>query len=166
MFAQIPTGKLIGKQHYRKKPSAAVQGKNHDGHAFVRDALRQGVGVIVEEAHIASLPDQSLLSLAQCSQKGIVVVPDTLKALAELALNALAQYQGEVIAVTGSVGKTTCKSMVREWLAHGTVIFTSLSPLTLLLMLCTLFLHIGINDNCNVCCVDCTHFGSLPPECQ
>ena len=98
--------------------STAVQGKNHDGHAFVRDALKQGVGVVVENDYIASLQedrtDQSLLAMAQCAQKGIVVVPETtLKALEDLAIHALAEYQGTVIAVTGSVGKTTCKSMVR-----------------------------------------------------
>jgi UDP-N-acetylmuramyl pentapeptide synthase len=66
------------------------------------------------------------VELAKGEQKGLVVVPDTQKALQELAVKALADYEGEVIAVTGSVGKTTCKSMVCDMLEHMISMFTRL----------------------------------------
>jgi UDP-N-acetylmuramyl pentapeptide synthase len=59
------------------------------------------------------------MGLAEREQKGLVVVPDTHKALEELAVTALSDYEGEVVAVTGSVGKTTCKSMVCALLADN-----------------------------------------------
>ena len=70
--------------------------------------------MVVNKDYIASLPDQSVLELAKGTQKGIVAVPDTTVALGDLAAHALSEFQGTVIAVTGSVGKTTCKGMVRS----------------------------------------------------
>lgn len=97
-----------------RRMSSVVQGKNHDGHTFVKEALQECVGVIVDRAHMGTKAGQSLVSLAHCVHKGVVVVPDTQQALTELAVLALSRYQGIVIAVTGSVGKTSCKSMVRS----------------------------------------------------
>ena len=82
-----------------------------DGHAFVPEALARGAaGVLVREA--AVLPPGA----------PALVVEDTLAALWALGRFARARFSGRAVAVTGSVGKTTTKEMLRLALApFGTV---------------------------------------------
>ena len=76
----------------------ALRGAHFDAHDFLSDAARQACGLVVERA------DKALL-LPQW------VVPDTTRALGELATLARAQFSGPVIGITGSSGKTTVKEM-------------------------------------------------------
>lgn len=82
----------------------AIKGDVHDGHKFVAAAIGNGAGLaVVEEAQKASFPfDLPLL-----------IVPDVLAALADLGRAARARLNGRVIAVTGSVGKTSTKEALR-----------------------------------------------------
>jgi UDP-N-acetylmuramoyl-tripeptide--D-alanyl-D-alanine ligase len=82
----------------------AIQGDVHDGHAFVEAALNNGAGVaVVEAAQCESFPAGSRL----------MVVDDVLDGLVELGIAARVRLQGQVIAVTGSVGKTSTKEALR-----------------------------------------------------
>jgi UDP-N-acetylmuramoyl-tripeptide--D-alanyl-D-alanine ligase len=85
----------------------ALQGENGDGHAFVAEALAKGAsGAMVHR------PISGISPLLQ--------VDDTLAALARLGGFARARFGGELAAITGSVGKTTTKEMLRAVLsAHG-----------------------------------------------
>jgi UDP-N-acetylmuramoyl-tripeptide--D-alanyl-D-alanine ligase len=78
----------------------AIKGDNRDGHEFVEAALRAGAGVAVvahdKRAQFAA--DEPLL-----------IVADVLKGLCDLARAARARFGGKVIAITGSVGKTSTK---------------------------------------------------------
>jgi UDP-N-acetylmuramoyl-tripeptide--D-alanyl-D-alanine ligase len=79
----------------------ALRGARHDGHAFVAAALRQGaVGAVVEQVP----PDVPAHQLIR--------VPDTLRALGDLAAWTRVQSPLRVVAVTGSNGKTTTKEMI------------------------------------------------------
>ena len=70
---------------------------------FVNAALDGGAGLaVVCDASCTDLPDAPLL-----------VVPDTLKALEAMGIAARARCGGQVIAVTGSVGKTGTKEALR-----------------------------------------------------
>jgi len=81
----------------------AIRGEHHDGHAFVGDALRKG-------ATLALVQDGSVAS----AQGPLLVVPDDpLVALERVGAAARARMTGEVLAVTGSVGKTGTKEMLR-----------------------------------------------------
>jgi UDP-N-acetylmuramoyl-tripeptide--D-alanyl-D-alanine ligase len=53
----------------------------------------------------------------------IRAVPNTLAVLARLAQFARSGYQGKVIAITGSVGKTTTKDLVHHVLSHAGLCF-------------------------------------------
>jgi UDP-N-acetylmuramoyl-tripeptide--D-alanyl-D-alanine ligase len=84
----------------------AISGKRRDGHRFVPDAFDRGAsGAVVSEAHVAS---GSLdLGKGQC----LVVTPDTLRALGDLAAFRRKQSKVSVVAITGTNGKTTTKEM-------------------------------------------------------
>lgn len=81
----------------------ALRGPNHDGHAFVQEALRRGAVAAVVDHPVAS--------------GELLVVPDTLAALETLASWARAQWGGQVVGVTGSAGKTTTKEVIAQLLA-------------------------------------------------
>jgi UDP-N-acetylmuramoyl-tripeptide--D-alanyl-D-alanine ligase len=83
----------------------ALRGERFDGHDFIEAAAGRGVGVF--------LVDRSWLDSHQlpagCSA---VAVPDTLKALGDLAAYHRRRFKIKVVAVTGSNGKTTTKEML------------------------------------------------------
>lgn len=82
----------------------AIQGDNRDGHGFVAAALaaKAGVAVVAAERRDDFPNDAPLL-----------VVPDVLAALRDLAAAARARTHAKVIGVTGSVGKTGTKEALR-----------------------------------------------------
>ncbi len=85
----------------------ALAGENRDGHAFVAEALANGAGAAMVSRVPEDLPAGAPL----------LVVPDTLEALSALGAAARARSAARVIAVTGSVGKTSTKEMLRAMLA-------------------------------------------------
>jgi len=81
----------------------AIQGDNRDGHEFVDAALKAGAGfAVVAKGQRQRFADAPLL-----------VVDDVLEGLRGLAGAARERMRGKVIAVTGSVGKTTTKEALR-----------------------------------------------------
>jgi UDP-N-acetylmuramoyl-tripeptide--D-alanyl-D-alanine ligase len=82
----------------------AIKGGVHDGHDFVAAALKAGASLaVVESAQRDKFaPDAPLL-----------VVDDVLAGLVDLARAARARLDEQVIAVTGSVGKTSTKEALR-----------------------------------------------------
>ncbi len=86
----------------------AIRGDVQDGHRFVPAALEKGAAAaVVDHAHAESFGRDVPL----------VVVDDVLAALGRLGRVARARMQGPVVAVTGSVGKTSTKEMLRLALA-------------------------------------------------
>jgi len=81
----------------------ALRGPNHDGHAYAALALEKGaVGVVVERP----MPGANVL-----------MVPDSLAALQNLAAWARGRWGGRIVGVTGSAGKTTVKDAIAHLLA-------------------------------------------------
>jgi len=84
----------------------AIQGANQDGHRFVADALAKGaIGAVVKRGFIGSP------YAIGCGESTVIEVDDTLDALQRLARAVLVGWRGKVIAITGSMGKTTTKEM-------------------------------------------------------
>lgn len=77
----------------------ALKGEQVDGHDFVSKAQQAGA-----VAALVSKPQEVALSQ--------IVVADTEKALADIAAAYRQQYQGKVLAITGSSGKTTTRNML------------------------------------------------------
>jgi UDP-N-acetylmuramoyl-tripeptide--D-alanyl-D-alanine ligase len=87
----------------------AIKGDTHDGHGFVGAALRNGAGLaVVAESKRHDMPADAPLLL----------VPDVLAGLSDLAAAARARSRAKIIAVTGSVGKTSTKEALRLALAR------------------------------------------------
>ncbi|MCK7559104.1 UDP-N-acetylmuramoyl-tripeptide--D-alanyl-D-alanine ligase [Chitinophaga sedimenti] len=80
----------------------ALKGPNFNGNAYAKAALDAGaaVAVIDEEAYFTQ-PDKMML------------VPDVLEALQQLALHHRQQFSIPFIGITGSNGKTTTKELVK-----------------------------------------------------
>lgn len=88
----------------------ALSGAKHDGHSFLGDVLKKGAaGIFIAASKRSELEkiDATLLK-----KKLVVVVPDTLESLVEMARAWRQQFTYHVVAVTGSVGKTTTKEML------------------------------------------------------
>src|ERR1700716_1960063 len=83
----------------------AIKGDVHDGHDFVSAALKRGAAVAVAEA---AQRDKF------ASDAPLLVVDDVLAGLVALAHAARTRLDGQVIAITGSGGKTPPKKGLRR----------------------------------------------------
>jgi len=84
---------------------AAIVGPNHDAHGFLAQATEAGAGaLLVETAKVGkgTLP------------KGIAIVgvDDTTQGIQDLAAHHRCGFDGTLVALTGSSGKTTTKEMI------------------------------------------------------
>ena len=78
----------------------ALIGEGRDGHAFVADAVAKGAAGAMVHRSVPGVPN-------------LLRVDDTLAGLARLGGFARVRATAKVVAVTGSVGKTTTKEMLR-----------------------------------------------------
>ena len=81
----------------------ALVGDHGDGHAHVGGALARGAAGAMVHAFPGDIADDAKL----------LVVRDTFRGLQDLGRFARNRFAGRLVAVTGSVGKTTTKEMLR-----------------------------------------------------
>lgn len=94
----------------------AIHGVSQDGHQFTSKACENGAAVVLVDHEISGL---------SCPQ---IIVPDTLVALQQMAVFSRSRSLSTVIAITGSVGKTSTKEMLAFCLAgFGDVSFSEAS---------------------------------------
>jgi UDP-N-acetylmuramoyl-tripeptide--D-alanyl-D-alanine ligase len=86
----------------------AIKGEVHDGHAFVEAALKAGAALAVVET-----AQRERFSI----DAPLLVVDDVLAGLVDLARASRARLNAQVIAITGSVGKTSTKEALWRVLA-------------------------------------------------
>ncbi len=97
----------------------ALEGERADGHAFIKEAVANGArGLIIDESKRACL---EILPARERENLLIVTVADTLHALIELARTWRARFSIPVIGITGSLGKTTTKEILRSILKAADV---------------------------------------------
>lgn len=86
----------------------AIKGDKHDGHDFVVNALKAGAGLgLVSRVTPEMLAAGPVLEVAD----------DPLRGLEKMGLAARARSQAQIVAITGSVGKTSTKEMMRTALS-------------------------------------------------
>lgn len=89
----------------------ALKGKNFDGHFFVKSAINSGVKLLLLNKSCNILFPQ-------------IIVQDTRVAMLKIASWLRKQSNAKVVAITGSVGKTTVKEMVSRILEKlGSTLF-------------------------------------------
>ena len=79
-----------------------IRGEKVDGNDYYQEALSKGAECLILEKEIG----------ADSLEQTVIVVPDTLKCLQELARYKRSLYDIPVIAITGSAGKTSTKDMI------------------------------------------------------
>ena len=89
----------------------AIKGDRFDGHDFVNQAMKAGAGVAV-------VAEEKLVMFGAL-RLPLLVVSDVLGGLEKLGRAARARTSARIIAVTGSVGKTTTKEMLRIVLSQA-----------------------------------------------
>ncbi len=96
----------------------AIRGPRHDGHAFVSDAFRAGAaGVVVESGYRAREEAQS---------GGFLIrVSDPTQALGALARDERLKSGARIVAITGSLGKTTTKEAAAAAIGAARSVFRS-----------------------------------------
>lgn len=82
----------------------AIKGTNFDGHDFVGEAIRRGAKLIITQV--------SGVRYQVSGRVPVIQVKDTVKALGDIARFQRQKLDVDVIAVTGSNGKTTTKEML------------------------------------------------------
>jgi UDP-N-acetylmuramoyl-tripeptide--D-alanyl-D-alanine ligase len=87
----------------------ALPGHHCDGHEFIKEALEKGASGIIIEKNKKKLLDAIKHDL---SKKLVIAVSDTLHALIRLATAWRSQFTYPVVAITGSLGKTSTKEIV------------------------------------------------------
>jgi UDP-N-acetylmuramoyl-tripeptide--D-alanyl-D-alanine ligase len=81
----------------------ALKGDQRDGHQFVKAAFEAGAGAALVQRAVADAPAGAAL----------LTVANTQRGLEDLARASRARSRAQVVAVTGSAGKTTTKEMLR-----------------------------------------------------
>jgi UDP-N-acetylmuramoyl-tripeptide--D-alanyl-D-alanine ligase len=132
----------------------AIRGAQFDGHAFIAEAARRGaVAALVDEAFdgTAALP---------CLR-----VADTQQALTALAAGHRARCGGQMIGITGSVGKTSVKEWIADLLAADGVVARTHSNWNNAIGLPLSLLRMPVDSAHGVFEVGMNHPGELAPLC-
>jgi len=94
----------------------AIKGESFDGHQFISKALQSGCCAVVLNSAIAANNSDAF---GQNSTESVLIVEDTQAALAGVAELNRDAFQGPVIGLTGSSGKTSTKNMLSAILSES-----------------------------------------------
>jgi UDP-N-acetylmuramoyl-tripeptide--D-alanyl-D-alanine ligase len=87
----------------------AIKGEKQDGHDFVVNALSAGAGLAIVSRPTPAMEEAGAL----------LIVRDPLEALEDMGRAARARSLAQIVAVTGSVGKTSSKEMLKLALSQS-----------------------------------------------
>ena len=89
-----------------------IKGENFDGNDYKNEAIERGASVVIADRKDISDFDEK-----------IYYVPNTILALRDISKKILSSFSGNIIAITGSNGKTTTTKILKKTLlsASGTI---------------------------------------------
>ena len=93
-----------------------IIGEHSDGHDYIDMAIKNGAVSVLSSRDIRPLKEKY-------PEVKFYQVPDTKTALQEIGYMERLKFHGKVIGVTGSVGKTTTRTMIAEALSAGLKVF-------------------------------------------
>lgn len=85
-----------------------IKGESFDGNTFYEEAFSKGASCCI----LDNIPEN--IDISKYQDKTIIKVPNTIKCIQQLAKIKRSMYNIPVIAVTGSVGKTSTKDIIYE----------------------------------------------------
>ncbi|NNF57797.1 MAG: UDP-N-acetylmuramoyl-tripeptide--D-alanyl-D-alanine ligase [Rhodothermaceae bacterium] len=92
----------------------AIRGETHDGHTFIPHAIEQGATGVVTEVDVQAPEGVE-----------VICVESTLHYLIEQATAKVQRLQPDIVAITGSVGKTTTRTAIHAVLAEAFAVVAS-----------------------------------------
>ena len=108
---------INSKQIKKNNLFIAIKGKKYDGHVFAKEALNNKANYCVVEKNVNKIDEKRLI---RCS--------NTIKFLNKLAALKRSHLNPKVIAITGSSGKTTLKTLLGKILSkYGKTFFSQKS---------------------------------------
>ena len=103
----------------------AIRGERLDGHAFISTAFEKGAcGAVVAAGWMQSSAPRGQ-EAKEIPGRNYLVVADPTEALQKLAMHARRGWGGQVIAITGSAGKTTTKEICATLLGSTRTVYKS-----------------------------------------
>ncbi|HEC69128.1 MAG TPA: UDP-N-acetylmuramoyl-tripeptide--D-alanyl-D-alanine ligase [Candidatus Omnitrophica bacterium] len=102
-FLKVKGVCLDSRQIKKGEVFLALKGKNYDAHNFLSSAYHRGAALLIVERTPSNFKNKNI---------PILVVEDTIKALGLLGKTLREKVSPLVIAITGSLGKTTTKEML------------------------------------------------------
>jgi len=145
------------------KPGAlyvALKGEKFDGHDFIQEAFRQGA--------VACLASQTFVK-SQAPAKNdqpLLAVPDVLSALQQIARAHRRRFHIPVIAVTGSVGKTSTKEFIHHLLGKKFKAYANQGNFNNHIGLPLSLLGLNANDHMAVFEMGANHAGEVKVLCE
>lgn len=131
-----------------------------DGHRFVGDALRRGAwGILIEEQSLQR--EEVVREIAAWPGRAVIVVPDSLRALGDLAAYHRRRMPVRIVGITGSNGKTTTKEMTFAIAAQHWRVLRSEGNLNNLLGLPLTLLGLDIGHEVAVVEMGMNHAGEI-----
>ena len=144
----------------------AVRGERSDGHDYLLDAVHRGAsGLLIEGRIVPTLTDEQLSAFEQAGVTTLAVA-DTRVALQQYAHAILRRWHPTVIAVTGSVGKTSTKEAIAAVLSGSFATFKSWQNYNDLLGLPLSLGRLEERHEYAVLELGCDHPGEMKRLCQ
>jgi UDP-N-acetylmuramoyl-tripeptide--D-alanyl-D-alanine ligase len=132
----------------------AIRGDRLDGNAYVLEAMQKG-------AVAALVSDRALRDAPELRSTPLIVVPDTIAALQNLANRVRRDSGAAVVAVTGSAGKSTTKEIAAEFLAARYRVFRNRGNLNNHIGLPLSLLELRAKPDIGVFELGMNHFGEI-----
>ncbi len=133
----------------------AIRGERFDGHNFVAEVLTTGVLCAVVDKNFSLTPGGRYL-----------VVPDTVRALGQLAALYRGKFSLPVLAIGGSTGKTTSKEMIAAVLARKFRVLATEGNLNNQIGVPQTLFRLKGSHGIAVVEVGSNHFGEVPSLCE
>ncbi|MBC7186123.1 MAG: UDP-N-acetylmuramoyl-tripeptide--D-alanyl-D-alanine ligase [Calditrichaeota bacterium] len=138
----------------------ALKGERFDGHQFVAEAFARGaVAAVVRNDALARL-------VGELPEAVFIGVPDTLAALGQIAHYHRRRFSLPVVAVTGSVGKTTSKELMAAVLARRYATLKSKKSFNNAIGVALTLLEIRPHHQAVVLEMGTNHFGEIAALCR
>ena len=125
----------------------AIKGENFDGHDYIETAFQKGAKAVVSEKNIEGY--------------NCIVVPNTRKALLDIARYYRSKFNINLVAVTGSVGKTTTKEMIALVLSEKFNTLKTTGNLNNEIGLPKTLFNLDSSHECAVIEMGMSHFGEI-----